>query len=338
MTTEVQGLDGSGGRTLVTFHTDGTQVLLLTGHGVSRQRHNAAAILLYEHNRRRVREDHLILAAEGLSYVDAMRRDIQRALEEEASRATVLGERVDHAALWTGLLILQHPRELEAGLKAVGCELRYASGALVDFYIGYARLAGGLARYIIPKVGGRGLYGDTAGAFVRACFSAGIRELSRDVVLNGTAGGFLANVKPGESLLCPSSRIAGYEGEGRFREFPIETRISGALANRLRNRVTVTSTHVSVGAPGEETYDLIRDFVARGFESIDAEGAAIAEAIAAVNGRLTPIYTFSDNPLHSEHDRFDSLAVMGPFFEGSRFNAVLWDVLSEVLADCRASA
>lgn len=226
-------------------------------------------------------------------------------------------------------------REFEVGLAAVGGELRYASGALFDFYIGYTRLSGRLARFIIPKVGGRGLYGDTAGAFVRACFSAGIRELSRDVIFNGTAGGFLARVKPGESLLCPSGRIAGYEGEGRFSEFPIETRIHGALADRLRNRVTVTSTHVSVGSPGEETYDLIRDFVARGFESIDVEGAAIAEAVAAVKGRFTPIYTFSDNPLHSEHDRFDSLAVMGPFFEGSRFNAALWDVLSDVLADCR---
>jgi CRP-like cAMP-binding protein len=335
MTTEVQGLDGSGGRTLVTFHTDGTQVLLLTGFGVSRQRHNAAAILLYERNGRRIPEDHLILAAEGLSYVDAMRLDIQRALEEEASRAMVLGERVDHGALWTGLLILQHPREFEAGLKKAGSELRYASAALVDFYIGYARLAGGMARYIIPKVGGRGLYGDTAGAFVRACFTAGIRNLSRDVVFNGTAGGLLADLKPGESLLCPSGSIAGYEGEGRFSEFPIEGRISGALAERLRDRVTVTSTHVSVGAPGEETYDLIRDFVARGFESIDVEGAAIAEAVAEAGGRLTPIYTFSDNPLHSEHDRFDSLAVMGPFFEGSRFNAALWDVLWDVLVDCQ---
>lgn len=53
-----------------------------------------------------------------------------------------------------------------------------------------------------------------------------------------------------------------------------------------------------------------------------------------VGARFTPIYTFSDNPLHSEHDRYDSLAVMGPFFEGSRFNTSLWKVLREVLAGC----
>jgi hypothetical protein len=133
--------------------------------------------------------------------------------------------------------------------------------------------------------------------------------------------------------LCPSGRIARYDGEGRFSEYPIETGIRGGLADRLRNRVTMTSTHVSVGAPGEETYDLIRDFAARGFESIDVDGAAIAEAVVAVNGRLTPIYTFSDNPLHREHDRFDRLAVMRPFFEGSHFNAALWYVLSDVLAE-----
>ena len=52
--------------------------------------------------------------------------------------------------------MLQHPREFEAGLAAAGSELRYASGALFDFYIGYTRLSGRLARFIIPKVGGRG--------------------------------------------------------------------------------------------------------------------------------------------------------------------------------------
>ena len=335
MTTEVQGLDGSGEQTLLTFHTDGTQVLLLTGHGVSSQRHNAASVLLYERNRRRAADENLILAAEGLAYADVMRADIQRALADEASRATVLSERVAHEALSTTLLMLQHPREFEVAFKTVGCELRYASGALSAFYVGYARIGGGVARYIIPKVGGRGLYGDTAGAFVRACFNAGIPKLSRDVVFNGTASGFIEAIKPGdggERLLCPSGRIARYEGQGRFSEFAVDSQIRGPLADRLRSRVTMTSTHISVGAHGEATYDLLREFVASGFESIDVEGAAIAEAVAAVNGRLTPIYTCSGNPLQSEHDPFDRLAVMGPFFDGSRFNAPLWDVLSDVLA------
>ena len=337
MTTEVQGLDGSGDHTLLTFHSDGTQVLLLSGHGVSRQRHNAASVLLYERNRRRAGDENLILAGDGLAYLDVMRADIECALADEASRATVLGERVDHPALSTTLLMLQHPREFDVAFKTVGCELRYASGALSAFYVGYARMRGAVARYIIPKVGGRGLYGDAAGAFVRACFNAGIPKLSRDVVFSGTAGGLIEAVKPGgsgeESLLCPSGRIARYEGQGRLSEFAVDSQIRGPLADRLRSRVTMTSSHISVGAHGEETYELLREFVGAGFESIDVEGAAIAEAVAAVNGRLTPIYALSGNPLQREHDPFDRLAVMGPFFEGSRFSAPLWDVLSDVLAD-----
>ena len=321
MTTEVQGLDGSGGRTLVTFRTDGTEVLLLTGFGVSRQRHNAASILLYERSGWRIPAENLILAAEGVSYVDAIRGDIERALGESPDRQTIR----------TSLLILQHPREFQAGIK--DAVLRYASGALLDFFIGEARIAGEPRRFIIPKVGGRGLYGDTAGAFVRACFGAGIPNLSPDIIFNGTAGGFLADIKPGESLLCPAERIAAYDGGGRYRSFDVNTRIAGTLAHRLGDRVRLTSSHVSVGAPGEETYDLIREFVANGFDSIDVEGASIAEAAADAGARFTPIYTFSDNPLHSEHDRYDSLAVMGPFFEGARFNAALWDVLIDVLAE-----
>jgi CRP-like cAMP-binding protein len=332
MTTEVQGLDGSGGRTLITFRTDGTEVLLLTGLGQSRQRHNAASILLYERSGRRIPEVNLILAAEGVAYVDAIRADLGRVLAEEAERPTVIGTPIDHRTIRTALLVLQHPREFEIAFKEAGCELRYASGALFDFFVGYARIANVVTRYIIPKVGGRGLYGDTAGAFVRACFSAGVANLSPDVIFNGTAGGFLSDVKPGESLLCPTVSISGYDGAERLRTFAVSSRVDNALAARSGGRVTVTSTHVSVGSPGEETYDLIRQFVAQGFQSIDVEGAAIAEAVMDVGARFTPIYTFSDNPLHSEHDRYDSLAVMGPFFEGSRFNAGLWDVLRGLLA------
>ena len=320
MTTEVQGLDGSGGRTLVTFRTDGTEVVLLTGLGESRLRHNAASILLYERSGHRIPEANLILAAEGIDYVAVIRRDIQRVLAEQPEPQVA-----------TQLLILQHPREFEQGLKSAGAELQFASGALFDFFVGHARIDGLRHRFIIPKVGGRGLYGDTAGAFVRACFTAGIPNLSKDVIFNGTAGAFLSGVKPGESLLCPTESIAAFEGEKRFRVFPIESLMRGELAARMRDRVTLTKTHVSVGAPGEETYDLIREFVAKGFESIDVEGASIAEAVAEAGGRFTPIYTFSDNPLHSEHDRYDSLAVMGPFFEGSRFNAGLWDVLQRLI-------
>lgn len=95
-----------------------------------------------------------------------------------------------------------------------------------------------------------------------------------------------------------------------------------------------------MGAPGDETYDLIRELMALGFASIDVEAGAVMKAVTRLDaergGRapitFAPFYTYSDNPLHSEHDRYDSLAIMGPFFEGARFNAELWSALGQALA------
>lgn len=369
MTTEVQGLDGAGGRTLITFKEGEEQVLLLTGYGAARQRHNAASILLYERSGKRIPEENLILACEGISYVNRMRTDIRRALGAEESKPLILGEPFNHASIHTQLLILQNPKEFETALSGPDkkdAEMSYASGAMFDFYIGYARdRARIITRYIIPKVGGKGLYGDTAGDFVEACFTAGVARLSNNIIFNGTAGGFesespqelkntrgLGEVKPGESVICPLQRIAQYEGKGKITRMKMVTFFGGfeggvpkdlearRLFENMSNRVCFTSDHVAVCAPGDETYDLIRELVALGFTSIDVEAGAIMRAVEKLNENrsesnlitFTPLYTFSDNPLRSEHDRYDSLAIMGPFFEGARFNMELWDALKHILA------
>jgi CRP-like cAMP-binding protein len=369
MTTEVQGLDGAGGRTLITFKEGEAQVLLLTGYGAARQRHNGASVLLYELSGKRIPEENLILACEGISYVNRMRTDIRRALEAEASKPLILGEPVNHTSIPTQLLILQNPKEFETALTGPdkkNADMSYASGAMFDFYISYARdHAGIITRYIIPKVGGKGLYGETAGDFVEACFTVGIIGLSNDIIFNGTAGGFdsespqefitaggLGEVKPGESVICPLHRIAQYEGRGKFTRMKMVTLFGGfegaspkelearRLFETISNTVCFTSDHVAVGAPGDETYDLIRELVALGFTSIDVEAGSIMRAVEKLNENrnesnlitFTPLYTFSDNPLRSEHDRYDSLAIMGPFFEGARFNVELWDALKSILA------
>lgn len=364
MTTEVQGLDGAGGRTLITFQDADEQVLLLSGLGASRQRHNAASILLYERSGKRVPIERLHLASEGISYVDRMRLDLQRALQDEAKQKKVLGEAVAPDTLPTLLLILQNPGEFET---ALGGEMRFAAGAMFGFHIGYARgPEDRISRYILPKVGGRGLYGDTAGSFVLAFFSAGIPHVSNHVLFNGTAGAIgdvrqaptahrgrgLGELRPGETIILPLRCIAQYEGRGRVDRLPLRTLLGTPDGALPRDPVTCelfeqivpwvcpTADHIAVGAPGVETYELIREFVALGFTSIDVEGGPILRAIERINsGRrgdhqitFTPFYTYSDNPLHSERDRYDSLAIMGPFFEGSRFNAELWEVLRRVLA------
>ena len=53
-------------------------MLLLSGYGAARQRHNADSILLYELGGKRVPAENLILASERISYRERMRTD-QRA-------------------------------------------------------------------------------------------------------------------------------------------------------------------------------------------------------------------------------------------------------------------
>jgi hypothetical protein len=89
---------------------------------------------------------------------------------------------------------------------------------------------------------------------------------------------------------------------------------------------------VAVRAPSIETYPLIHELVAADFASVDVEGGAITRSVEELraggrNVTFTPVYTHSDDPRNSEHDRFDSLAMMGPLFEGSRFDEPLFDVL-----------
>ena len=125
MTTEVQGLDGSGGRTLVTFR-DGRQVLVLSGLGISRQLHNAGSILVYRDEQgRRVPEANLdlVLATEGRDYVAEMRSDLRRELAS------------DEPGIATQLLILQNPGEFVDSQPGAEITMRFASDAVFGFHV-----------------------------------------------------------------------------------------------------------------------------------------------------------------------------------------------------------
>ena len=93
---------------------------------------------------------------------------------------------------------------------------------------------------------------------------------------------------------------------------------------------------MAVPAPALETYELIDELVARGHASVDVEGGAVLQAVHALRaGRpeitFTPVYTHSDDPRASRHDPFDSLAMMGPLFEGSTFDPDLYDLVYTLL-------
>ena len=352
----LQGLDGSGPRMLVTMQ-DGQRFMVLAGLGASRQLHNAGAVMLYETAAgARVDPARLELARDGRDLVHAMRGDLERVLGEEVAKTKgleILGIRVAHPErLRTQLIIVQNPQHLERALPG-----RFAWGArpkdtVVPFAVAYMTLDGQLTRAVLPKVGGPGLYGDTAGDFVRAFFGAGIGPKNPNVLFNGTAGGFadtdaafeamglagLGAVKPG-GLIVPMVSIEEYgdpkgpmsmvtllgPGEEGWRKVQQGFEARGKV-------LALTDRHVAVAAPALETYELIDALVAGGNASVDVEGGAILRAVLQVQQAepgvtFTPIYTHSDDPRQSRHDPFDSLAMMGPLFEGSTFDPDLYDLV-----------
>eukprot|EP00931_Biecheleriopsis_adriatica_P048507 TRINITY_DN28020_c0_g1_i3.p1 TRINITY_DN28020_c0_g1~~TRINITY_DN28020_c0_g1_i3.p1 ORF type:complete len:456 (+),score=71.89 TRINITY_DN28020_c0_g1_i3:117-1370(+) len=102
----------------------------------------------------------------------------------------------------------------------------------------------------------------------------------------------------------------------------------------IKQCINFTDNHAAVMAPALETYQYIDAIVAAGHASVDVEGAPTNEAVDQVvvsgmapSATFTPIYTHSDDPRSSKNDFYDSLAQMGPFFEGSRPVNALLEVL-----------
>jgi hypothetical protein len=234
-------------------------------------------------------------------------------------------------------------------------------------YIRVGGPGGRLVRCFIPKVGGSGLYGATSGYFVSAFFQAeGLGAKSPHIIFNGTAGGFantksgfeaagdgvvgLGEVHPG-GIILPNKSITSWGAskftmqmrtivpDGRALLEDME-KTSGLEAGRMaevRRCIHFTHNHAAVMAPALETYAYIDEIVAAGNASCDVEGAATCRAVGdAVTGNVepkatfTPIYTHSDDPRSSKGDFYDSLASMGPFFEGSRPLTALLDVVKFV--------
>ena len=318
-------------------------------------------MLLYETaDGARVAPAGIELAREHRDTVLAMRQDLERVLRGELKRTRglkILGVRLARPeALATQLLIVQNPQHLEQALPG-----RFAWGArpddtIVPFAVAYMTQDGQLSRLVLPKMGGDGLYGDTAGDFVRAFFSADIGARNPNVLFNGTAGGFantdasfralglagLGEVKPG-GLIVPTVSIEEY-GDPRGPMSMVTLLEPGEKgwaavqdAFRARGKVlAVTDRHVAVAAPALETYALIDELVAAGNASVDVEGGAILRAVLEARERepgitFTPIYTHSDDPRQSRHDPFDSLAMMGPLFEGATFDPDLYDLVLTLL-------
>ncbi len=365
--TEIQGLDGSGPRTLMTFLQGSgrvVQVLIIAGLGAARQLHNAGAIALYEDAAgRRVPPTHLHLYCEGLDYVALLRRDITGALRwlgERFAGREILGQPgEDPDALPVQPLVLQNPPELAAALGPDRVVLEKVDGALVPLWVGFLRLPEGTARLVVPKVGGKGLYGDTAGHFVTAVHTAGLGRVSPHLIFNGTAGGFactagtdpfaglwgLGDISPG-GIITPVETIEQVGDEAGPRKIRTLLNRGPATPEQAWQEVAAASGlapapeihfvthHSAVPAPAVETYEYIDELLEQGKGSVDVEGGAIWRAVEELRDpglTFTPVYTHSDDPRSSKENPADSLAAMGPWFEGVELDRRKYQVVEAML-------
>ncbi len=343
----LQGVYGSYPRTLVTLD-DGQQFLLLSGYGGSRQLNNAATLLLYTTPEgARASLDKIDLATDGTDFTATVKQDLLDAIAHDwaASKRSGAPDGVP-----TRLMILQNPSHLE---QLLGDDLRWGTPpetSLMPFLMAYRTHEDGHEeRIIIPKVGGGGLYGDTAGQFIEAFYATGLEGLVPDVIFNGAAGGFagtagtvgfdtrrgLPAVEPG-GVFMPTEKVEQY-GDGRG---PLK--IPGLLdadpnkwpaavrAAREASGVHTTSQHVAISAPAIETFPLIHDLVAQGHASIDVEAGAIMDAARKLGKTCTVVYTHSDDPRASEAAPNTALGMVAPFLEGSRYHAPLFEFIKAV--------
>jgi hypothetical protein len=95
--------------------------------------------------------------------------------------------------------------------------------------------------------------------------------------------------------------------------------------------VHFTSHHAAVAAPALETYTFIEEqLVNAGKASVDVEGGAIWRAVEELgrpDATFTPVYTHSDDPRSSRQSPADSLASMGPWFEGVEIDRARYALL-----------
>ncbi len=335
----LQALYGSYPRSLVLLE-DGQQFLLVSGYGASRQLNNAATVMLYEDEQgRRLPVSGIDLATDHTDLLSVFKRNINNAIREDGT-----GHPEDTP---TRLMILQNPKHLE---QLLGDELQWGRApqeSLVPFQIAYRSFEDGTKeRLIIPKVGGGGLYGDTAGTFMEAFFDTGLENLIPDVIFNGAAGGFagsngLPHVSPGGRFM-PTLEVE-QDGDGLGPQ-PIPSMLGPepkAWPKHIQEAleasgVHFTERHIAVMAPAIETFKMIHEIVGRGHASIDVEAGALMAKARELGKTATVLYTHSDDPRASEDDPNASLGRVAPFLEGSRYPPELFSALDALWLHSRS--
>jgi hypothetical protein len=351
----LQGSYSSGSRQLVTLE-DGQRFLVLSGQGDSRMTNNADILLLYDHSATGtpIQLNDIELAREGTDLVELYRQQITQTLSDDLA---VTGTAFDADTMPTQLFVCTNPDHLDDALPGRIRWGKHAQQTDPPMAIAYwDKDDGSCVRLLIPKVGGDGLYGDTAGDFVKAFFTTDVGKRCPHMIFNGTAGGFrgtdggtrrgLGEVIPG-GLILPVSTIEQVGSGERPRaiagllssneqDWPDELKQLAADAS-----ANVVDDHACVPAPAAETSGVIEELVSAGKASVELETYSILKAVEDLNAlgvraTFTPVLTHSDDPREALVDINKSLAKQGFLFEKTSFRPQMWRFLIRLLETAQA--
>jgi len=343
---EISGTYGGFDRSWLNFR-NGESVLVISQDGSPIR--NAVALLLFKDEQgRTVPFENIHMVRNHRSLEDRIQSDLREVLTSEEARVAqdgVFGKTIGNPnELPTFLLILDRPDEFVDLLGEHIEHVTVPSRVLGKLKIGYWNTPEGeIRRIIMPTVGSRGLYGDSAGTFVKAFFnSPQVTSPVPHLFFSASAGSFSdtsgSYAKKGlrglqrdierGALIMPEQSIT-YQGE----TLPIETifaRLENAdkspelqsLLNAAEGRMNLAQVHhsdrhYSIEAPALETAEVIKKIVEGGHATIDVEGGPIARAIKELDRGITctTVFSSSDDPRLALNDPSQSLAFGGVLFE-----------------------
>jgi hypothetical protein len=354
------------------FFRDGASALLISHTGEGRQLSNASALKLFEtRNGTTIPLENIRLARDVVPIGERVKIAVDQMLEAENEKTRgemILGETILRPeSIPTQVHLLQHPEMFH---NILGSEGNFELTSITDptlqrVYMGYWRKPDGeITRLILPTVGSRGLYGDTAGSFVEAVMDSDkLDRVLRHCFFHATAGGFsgtenleafqqlglrgLPDDMHSGALIMPHGSISDSQGEYNFKNLLQYAAESGdetvaAEARRISEKLAAlrlyhTDKHYCVGAPALETAGLIEEIIASGHASIDVESGPVIRALHNIqlkSGKpvtFTPIYLYSDDPRHGIEDVTKSLAFGAPLSEGSRPKTGLYSAFVDMM-------
>lgn len=340
------GVYGAFNKSVLHFR-NGRSVVVVSYTGEGRQLSNAAAALWYkDKNDERLSLDRIHLVKDRVSLRDRLQSDLASIVEKheaETKGTTIFDQTIeDPSSMKTLLVIAQHPEALAQVFRDDICLSAVPSETLGTLHLGYGKGPDGtLFRILVPSVGSKALYHDTAGVVVDI-FARGeiVKNPIKHIIKSATAGGYRDTASmevnqmsghPGLPPVEPGAFIAPFgEIVSGSRRTPMKTLLEESrytkdegvsavrgIVERLYNEAGVHSTwaHGCVPAPAFETFSMVDQMVREGISSVDVESDPCNSAARENGCTFTPIYYMSDDPRDARKNPKHALAWGGPLAE-----------------------